>query len=98
MVLSDLPINGQGVVMGFVETATKRDLTHEKFILRLMEMGLVTGAKVKVLHEAPFFGDPIAVEVEGNVIGLRRAEAAQIEINQVDTSPASTQAEKAKNS
>jgi ferrous iron transport protein A len=42
---------------------------------RLMEMGLLEGSIVEVLHEAPFSRDPIAVRVRGTLIALRRVEA-----------------------
>jgi ferrous iron transport protein A len=45
---------------------------------RLMEMGLLEGALVEIVHEAPFGGDPIAVRVRGALIALRRNEANQV--------------------
>jgi ferrous iron transport protein A len=45
---------------------------------RLMEMGLLEGSLVEVVHEAPFGGDPIAVRVRGAMIALRRNEANHI--------------------
>ena len=42
---------------------------------RLMEMGLLEGSLVEVVHEAPFGGDPIAVRVRGALIALRRNDA-----------------------
>ena len=42
---------------------------------RLLLMGLLEGALVQVVHQAPFFGDPIAVRVRGTLIALRRGEA-----------------------
>lgn len=45
---------------------------------RLMEMGLLEGSQVALVHEAPFGGDPIAVRVRGALIALRRGEANQI--------------------
>lgn len=47
---------------------------------RLLEMGLLEGAEVEVLHQAPFGGDPIAVRVRGSVVALRRNEANTIEV------------------
>jgi len=48
--------------------------------LRLMEMGLIEGAQVDVLHEAPFGGDPIVVRSRGTLIALRRSEAMRVRI------------------
>lgn len=45
---------------------------------RLMEMGLLEGFYVEVVHEAPFGGDPIAVRVRGTLLALRRNEANQV--------------------
>jgi ferrous iron transport protein A len=45
---------------------------------RLMEMGLLEGSLVEIVHEAPFGGDLIAVRVRGALIALRRQEANQI--------------------
>ena len=46
---------------------------------RLMEMGLIEGAKVKVIRVAPL-GDPLQVEVDDYRLSLRMVEAAQIEV------------------
>jgi ferrous iron transport protein A len=47
---------------------------------RLLEMGLLEGASVEVVHEAPFGKDPIAVRIRGAVIALRRTEANWVEV------------------
>ncbi len=47
---------------------------------RLMEMGLIEGSEVELMHEAPFGGDPIAVRVRGALIAIRRAEANYITV------------------
>ncbi|HYX31168.1 MAG TPA: FeoA family protein [Pyrinomonadaceae bacterium] len=47
--------------------------------LRLMEMGLVPGAPVRVIKTAPF-GDPIQVCVHNYHLALRRTEARSIEV------------------
>jgi Fe2+ transport system protein FeoA len=44
---------------------------------RLMEMGVVPGAHVRVIKAAPL-GDPIEVRVRGYHLALRRAEAQSI--------------------
>jgi ferrous iron transport protein A len=48
--------------------------------LRLMELGMLEGSEVEVIHEAPYGGDPIAVRIRGSLIALRRAEAARVEL------------------
>lgn len=49
---------------------------------RLMELGMVDGSVVEVVHEAPYGGDPIAVRVRGALIALRRSEAARVELQE----------------
>jgi ferrous iron transport protein A len=45
---------------------------------RLIELGFVEGAEIKILHEGPIGGDPIAVRINGTTIALRRREAMAI--------------------
>lgn len=47
---------------------------------RLMEMGVVPGASVKVVKMAPF-GDPIEIRVRGYSLAMRRTEADAIEVS-----------------
>ena len=47
--------------------------------LRLMEMGMVPGAPVRVVKAAPF-GDPIQVCIHNYHLALRRTEAQSIEV------------------
>lgn len=47
---------------------------------RLMEMGVVPGAPVRVIKRAPL-GDPIEVRVRGYHLALRRTEAQTILVN-----------------
>ena len=46
---------------------------------RLMAMGFLPGAGVRVVHVAPF-GDPITVELDGWRVSLRLAEAASLTV------------------
>ena len=46
---------------------------------RLMEMGVVPGAQVRVIKTAPL-GDPIEVRVRGYHLALRRTEAQTITV------------------
>ncbi|MFW2341862.1 FeoA family protein [Brevundimonas sp.] len=41
---------------------------------RLLEFGLVEGARVGILHEGPVGRDPVVLDVEGMRIALRRHE------------------------
>ena len=47
------------------------------FRLRLMEMGFIPGARVKVIRYAPL-KDPVEYEIKGYHISLRHEEAAKI--------------------
>jgi ferrous iron transport protein A len=49
------------------------------FRRRLLEMGLVPGATVRIVTVAPL-GDPLRIEVRGGQWSIRRAEAAQIQV------------------
>ncbi|MDT5063542.1 MAG: ferrous iron transport protein [Acidobacteriota bacterium] len=50
---------------------------------RLMEMGVVPGAPVRVIKAAPL-GDPIEVRVRGYHLALRRTEAQTISVTTSD--------------
>ena len=41
---------------------------------QLLELGVTVGRKIRKLYAAPM-GDPIAVDVEGFVLSLRKSEA-----------------------
>ena len=47
--------------------------------LRLMEMGIVPGARVLVVNRAPL-GDPIRILVSNYHLAVRREEARSIEV------------------
>tara|TARA_Y100000588_G_scaffold245739_1_gene260084 strand:+ start:313 stop:540 length:228 start_codon:yes stop_codon:yes gene_type:complete len=49
---------------------------------RLMAMGFLPGARLSVAQVAPF-GDPIAVDLPGSRVSLRRREAAQVMVKPV---------------
>ena len=46
---------------------------------RLMDMGIVPGASVKVENPAPL-GDPMKLKLKGCHLSIRREEARQIEV------------------
>lgn len=46
---------------------------------KITELGLFSGKQVEVLFKAPF-GDPIAVNIEGYVLSLRKEEADLVEV------------------
>lgn len=49
------------------------------FKRRIMDMGITTGVRVKLVKVAPL-GDPIEVTVRGYQLSLRKDEAASIQV------------------
>ncbi len=47
---------------------------------RLLALGFLPGGRIRVVQVAPF-GDPIAVEINGWRMSLRRAEAASVTVS-----------------
>lgn len=47
---------------------------------RLLEMGVVPGANVRVIKSAPF-GDPLEIRVRNSHLAVRRSEARTILVN-----------------
>ncbi|MDY0145406.1 MAG: DtxR family transcriptional regulator [Kiritimatiellia bacterium] len=69
--LDELPQGVRGVVMSL-------DVPHS-LRKRLVEMGVTPGVLIAVERVAPL-GDPIAVEVRGYRLSMRKAEAAKIRV------------------
>ncbi|MES2565720.1 MAG: FeoA family protein [Bacteroidota bacterium] len=59
------------------QTATIIDFTDDFLSLKFIEMGCLPGEKVKLSNVAPL-GDPIAIEVSGYLLSLRKKEASTI--------------------
>ena len=53
---------------------------------RLLELGFVEDAEIKVLHEGPIGRDPIAVRINDTTIALRRREAMAILVTSLNRS------------
>ena len=49
---------------------------------RLMTMGLIPGTRVEILNSAPM-GDPIALRLRSYNLAMRKDDAAQISVSQV---------------
>ncbi len=64
--------NGEHVIV--------RELKNSVFKVKMMEMGLIKGKKIEVLFRAPF-GGPIAIDVDGYTLSLRKDEAALVLID-----------------
>lgn len=69
--LAELPLGRVATVLGVDGPRA--------FRRRLLEMGLVPGVGVRIVHVAPL-GDPLQIEVRGGQWSIRRVEAANITI------------------
>ena len=77
--LGELKKGDRGIIVRVRESSFCLSLPE-----RLMEMGILEGSIFEVLHEAPFGKDPIAVQVRGALIALRRNEADCVEVAKID--------------
>lgn len=68
MKLSQCKIESEGVIESIVES---------DFDSKLMEFGIIPGAKIKVINKAPFNG-PIYVSFGSQRIAIRKQEASSI--------------------
>lgn len=72
MYLSNLVKGKRGKITGIVHD-------NDKLKRRMTDMGVVEGAEVSLKGIMPF-GGPIMIEVGGNLITIRRKDAASIEV------------------
>ena len=61
------------------ERATVQSIESDGLRSKLLELGLTTGSNIHVLYFAPL-GDPIAIDLEGFVLSLRKSEANLIQV------------------
>ncbi len=61
------------------ETATISVVNNGKFQRKLIEMGCFEGNLIKKLYHSPL-GDPIAFDINGYILGLRKEEAQLIQV------------------
>ncbi len=61
------------------ETALISHVEFSELQNKLIEMGCFEGNPIKRLYVAPF-GDPIAYDINGYILGLRKDEARLIEV------------------
>lgn len=64
------------------ESVQVSGVLSSKIKVKLLEMGFVKGKILKVLYRAPL-GDPIAVDIEGYVLSLRKDEASSIHVDKI---------------
>ena len=61
------------------DTAIIKGFSDSFLSLKLIEMGCLPGEEVKLSYTAPL-GDPIAIEVSGYLLSLRKKEASTVEV------------------
>jgi ferrous iron transport protein A len=76
--LGDARVGFRGRIQALSTDTSRTGLSAQELERRLIELGFVEGAKVELLHEGLFGGDPIAVRVADTTIALRRREAMAI--------------------
>ena len=62
------------------QTATITGIKQDSIAPKLEEMGLYPGKSVTLLYRAPL-GDPIALDLEGYTLTLRKEEASFVEVD-----------------
>lgn len=59
------------------QEAIIQSVENQDIYLKLLDLGCLPGEKVKLAFVAPL-GDPIAIQVSGSIISLRKADAKSI--------------------
>ena len=67
-----------GVIVSIQPVEGSGELPPEEIERRLVEMGLVEGASLELVHEGPIGRDPIAVRLADRTVALRRREARAV--------------------
>jgi ferrous iron transport protein A len=73
LTLDKLLVGEEAIIMSFTNNAVK---------LILLEMGCIPGEKISIERIAPL-GDPIAINVSGYLLSMRKAEASAVEVKKV---------------
>jgi ferrous iron transport protein A len=72
--LTDLNKGEKAVISRIIDGSVKR---------KLMEMGCIPGQEIELKLTAPF-GDPLAFDISGYMLSMRKAEAKCVEIILLD--------------
>lgn len=82
--LNHLDVGQSATVKGFARTNSlaQKDGEEEAILCRLIEMGVISGVKIKICHKAPFGGSPMAIAVHNNLVGLGRKESELILVDE----------------
>lgn len=81
LTLASLNRGAEAEIVGLDEAAVSTPLAPGELERRLIEMGLVEGARILVLHEGFPRRDPIAIRVDDHTVALRRNEAKAVLVN-----------------
>ncbi|MFM7467086.1 MAG: ferrous iron transport protein A [Crocinitomicaceae bacterium] len=68
--LLDLEIENKAVVL---------EVLTSPLCAKMAELGIIEGVELSVAFKAPF-GDPIAIELNGSLLSLRKNEASLVKI------------------
>ncbi len=82
--LGSLGKKARAEIVGLDETGIATPLQAGELERRLIEMGLVEGAVIEVLHEGFPRRDPMAVRVSDHTVALRRAEANAVIVQVIE--------------
>jgi ferrous iron transport protein A len=77
---------GQEGLVHSVEAIEDNPVDALELERRLLEFGLVEGARVGMIHEGPLGGDPVVLSVDGMRIALRRHEVRGLSLRLNGTS------------
>ncbi len=62
---------------------SKLNVEDESILIQLKNLKLLEGAKVKLIRKAPWFRDPLVIEVENSQVVISANEAALVEVSKV---------------
>ncbi|MGY8985862.1 MAG: FeoA family protein [Sphingomonadales bacterium] len=80
MLLSKMKPGDKGLISQIYDIHPTSPQLFPDLCSRLIEIGFDEGARIEVLHESPISKNPMAIEVNGRIIAIRRIEAEAIEV------------------
>ena len=90
--LSDARVGDRGVIVS-VGAHCHHETEEVELERRLLELGLVEGASIELIHEGLFGRDPMALKVDDMRVALRRKEAASLTVELAAQAPKDLAAE-----
>jgi ferrous iron transport protein A len=93
VILGSAPIGFIGRICRVAAPDGTGGLSEAELERQLIELGFIEGARVELLHQGPFGGDPIAVRVDESTVALRRRDAAAILVEAEADEPVAIAAE-----